>query len=35
VPLIGIGPEPMQRRVERAKRCGAEIDFGHDQRSQK
>jgi len=35
VPLIGIGPQPMQRRVERAQRRGAEIDFRHDQRSQK
>ena len=35
VPLVGVGLQPVQRRVELAQRRGAEIDFRHDQRSQK
>ena len=35
VPLIGVGAEAVQRRVQLAERRGAEIDVRHDQRSQK
>jgi hypothetical protein len=35
VPLIGVGAQPVKGRIQFPERRGAEIDFRHDQRSQK
>ena len=35
VPLVGVGAEAMERRIQLSERRRSEIDVGHDQRSQK